>query len=103
VTCANGQHRLNESILPLPDLVQLSNLLAPHEIPFLELDSEVDVFQYKVLKEFGVTISDSLDLYLRVLKNISGNWKLDMIVIIDIYKKIEAFLILLSSEVENVR
>jgi hypothetical protein len=103
VTCANGQHRLNESILPLPDLVQLSNLLAPHEIPFLELDSEVDVFQYKVLKEFGVTISDSLDLYLRVLKNISGKWKLDMIVIIDIYKKIEAFLTLSASEVENVR
>jgi hypothetical protein len=45
----------------------------------------------------------TLDLYLRVLKNISGNWKLDMIVIIDIYKKIEAFLTLSSSEVENVR
>lgn len=103
VTCADGQHRLDESILPLPNLVQLSNLLAPHKMPFLEIDSGLDVISYKVLKELGVTITDSLDFYLRMLKNMSGKWKPDMNVIIDIYRKIEAFLTISASKVEIVR
>jgi hypothetical protein len=102
VECSGGKRQLRDTVLPLAEIVQALDVLGSQELPLLELETE-DLASYTVLKTFGVTTSASLDLYLIVLRFMSRKLRPTTSVIQNIYKRIEAFLILEPYKVSDVR
>jgi hypothetical protein len=75
IPCTNvGSRKLKQTFLPLKELEKrCSEFLEPQNFPFLTLDDDTRIEEWKFLEILGVGVKSDLDFYLEILRRYKEN------------------------------